>query len=217
MSAESPFNPLDKRNLGQSVAEALLNQPVHPLPPAPFEGAGVYAIYYTGNFPHYKPIAVRNKGERFELPIYVGKAVPQGARKGGLGLDAPAGTVLFRRLLEHAKSVDEAENLKSTDFWCRYLITDDIWIPLGESLLIERFKPIWNQLIDGFGNHDPGSGRYNQQRSPWDVLHPGRAWAMKCRDNNKSCESLLAAIVAFMEKVSRCSQDDAAKAKRVET
>ncbi len=208
MSADAPFNPLDKRNLGQSVAEALLNQPVHPLPPDSFEGAGVYAIYYTGGFPHYKPIAAANKGERFELPIYVGKAVPQGARKGGLGLDAPAGTVLFRRLLEHARSVEEAENLKTADFWCRYLITDDIWIPLGESLLIERFKPIWNQLIDGFGNHDPGSGRYNQQRSPWDVLHPGRAWAMKCRDNNKSHESLLAAIVTFLEKVQMKSEGE---------
>ena len=200
MSAEFPFNPLDKHNLGQSVAEALLRQPVNPLPPSPFEGAGVYAIYYTGSFSPYKAISVRNKGERFELPIYVGKAVPQGARKGGFGLDVPAGNVLFKRLQEHAKSVEEAENLKNSDFWYRYLITDDIWIPLGESLLIERFKPIWNQLIDGFGNHDPGSGRYNQQRSPWDVLHPGRKWALKCKENAISLDSLLEAIKCFSDK-----------------
>jgi len=32
---------------------------------------------------------------------------------------------------------------------------------------------------DGFGNHDPGSGRYNQKRSVWDQVHPGRSWATR--------------------------------------
>ena len=199
MNSENPFNPLDKRNLGHSVAEALLNRPVTLLPPDAFEGAGIYAIYYIGNYPVYKPIAVKNRSNHFEAPIYVGKAVPEGARKGGLGLDAPAGKVLFKRLTEHAKSIQEATNLKLEDFRCRYLVTDDIWIPLGESLVIEMFKPLWNQLIDGFGNHDPGSGRYNQQRSPWDVIHPGRGWAMKCRDNVKTEESIVASIAEFLK------------------
>ena len=140
MSSDIPFNPLDKRNLGHSVAEALLDRPVMPLPPDVFEGAGIYAIYYTGNFPAYKPIAFKNRNDRFVAPIYVGKAVPEGARKGGLGLDAPAGKVLFKRLAEHAKSVQDAVNLEIADFRCRYLVTDDIWIPLGESLVIEMFK-----------------------------------------------------------------------------
>jgi|GEM_PF-6158788 len=26
-----------------------------------------------------------------------------------------------------------------------------------------------------------GKGRYKQQRSPWDTIHPGRAWADKLR------------------------------------
>ncbi len=63
------------------------------------------------------------------------------------------------------------------DFYCRYLTTDDIWIPLAEAVLIETFRPAWNKLLDGFGNHDPGKGRYQQQRSPWDTIHAGRAWA----------------------------------------
>ena len=113
------------------------------------------------------------------MPIYVGKAVPAGARKGGYGLGGSPGTVLYRRLIEHAESVEQAENLSAEDFFCRYLAVDDIWIPLGESLLIEMLSPVWNALIDGFGNHDPGKGRYNQQRSAWDVLHPGRPWAKR--------------------------------------
>ncbi len=47
--------------------------------------------------------------------------------------------------------------------------------------MIAKFAPIWNTLLEGFGNHDPGSGRYNGKIPKWDVMHPGRAWAVKCK------------------------------------
>lgn len=168
-----PYNPLDKRNLGASVAAAMLASPVHTLPPEPFVGAGVYAIYYRGDFAPYKRLVDLNK-EGYNVPIYVGKAVPAGARKGGLGMNVDHGLALFNRLSEHFGSVSKANNLNEKDFMCRYLVVDDIWIPLAESMLIERFKPLWNRCIDGFGNHDPGKGRYQQQKSPWDCIHEGR-------------------------------------------
>jgi hypothetical protein len=203
---QKPYNPLEKRHLGISVAEALLECPISPLPPEKkFSGAGVYAIYYTGNFPPYASLSRKNINTKFLLPIYVGKAVPAGARKGGLGLDIPAGQVLFNRLAEHADSITQSENLNLKHFHCRYLITDDIWIPLGESLLIEMFRPPWNIVLDGFGNHDPGKGRYKQQRSPWDMIHPGRSWARKCEPNLKTASEILAeakkAIVKNTKKV----------------
>ena len=78
-----PFNPLDKRHLGESVGQALLHQPVVPLSEIPtFIGAGIYALYYTGKFPAYEPLASANSGGNFCAPIYVGRAVPKGARKG---------------------------------------------------------------------------------------------------------------------------------------
>ncbi len=193
MEILEPFNPLSKKNLGLSVAEALLQKPIVPLPPERFNGAGVYAIYYAGSNPFYAPIAEKNVNRQWLQPIYVGKAIPEGARRGGLGLDIPAGSVLSRRLNEHAKSIHEVSGLELTDFACRYLIVDDIWIPLGESLLIEMFRPLWNVVVDGFGNHDPGSGRYNQQRSPWDVLHPGRSWAVRCQPG-RSIDEIYALI-----------------------
>lgn len=49
--------------------------------------------------------------------------------------------------------------------------------------ITDRFKPIWNKVLDGFGNHDPGKGRYEQQKSKWDTLHPGRAWARNLKQN----------------------------------
>lgn len=197
MSTPEPYNPLDKQHLGESVADALLRSDPDPLGGlAPFRGAGIYAIYYTGDFSLYAPIAERNRDNRFELPIYVGKAVPAGARKGAFGLGLEPGKALFNRLSDHAKSIEQAENLNLADFYCRFLVVDDIWIPLGESLLIAKFSPLWNQWVDGFGNHDPGKGRYNQERSRWDVLHPGRPFASKCADRRESLDQIMLDVAA---------------------
>jgi hypothetical protein len=195
VSQSAPFNPLDKRNLGASVAEALLERAPEPLGKlAPFRGAGVYAIYYSGSFHPYAAMSKRNAKGRFEAPIYVGKAIPEGGRKGGALTSGTASKALYKRLCEHAESIRATDNLDISDFHCRHLVVDDIWIPLGEQLLIAKFAPIWNQLIDGFGNHDPGSGRYQQIRSRWDVLHPGRSWAMKCQERSETARQIGAEI-----------------------
>lgn len=199
-----PFNPLDKKNLGASVAEALLTKEVHPLGDLPaFEGAGIYAIYYSGDFPAYAQVARLNRDGRFMLPIYVGKAVPPGARMGA-NLEVPAGKVLQKRLKEHADSVRAAENLNIEDFHCRFLVVDDIWIPLGESLIIARFTPVWNSLIDGFGNHNPGKGRHAGMRPRWDVLHPGREWAMRLVERPESQEQIAQDAETYLRVLPAC-------------
>lgn len=192
-----PFNPLDKRNLGASVAEGMLTSKIHPLGDLPeFKGAGIYAIYYAGSFAPYAGIAERNKDAK-TAPIYVGKAVPAGARKGG-GTGTAGGKPLFNRLSEHAESIRSVANLNIEDFTCRFLVVDDIWIPLGESLLIARYSPIWNALIDGFGNHDPGRGRHNGMRPRWDMLHPGRAWAAKCRERPETATDIARDVETYL-------------------
>ena len=193
------FNPLDKTNLAESVRDHLLKRPVVQLPPARFMGAGIYAIYYTGGFPAYRKIAMTAQSNEKAIPIYVGKAVPAGSRKGGYGLGADPADVLYRRLSEHASSIEEARNLKLGDFQCRYLLVDDIWIPLGESLLIETFKPVWNMRVDGFGHHDQGKARRGQKKSAWDTLHPGRPWAEKVEQpNDKSAEQIAKDVVVYL-------------------
>ena len=193
-----PYNPLDKMNLGRSVAEALLLCPVASLTQtADLAGAGVYAIYYTGGFEAYAPVAEKNADSNFHQPIYVGKAVPKGARKGGLAFDASKGRALRDRLRQHAASIDEATNLDLGDFHFRSLVVDDIWIPLGENMMIEQFKPVWNIVLDGFGNKDPGKRRATQYRSPWDVLHPGRQFAEKLADGVTTPEMLTARLSAY--------------------
>lgn len=177
---QAPYNPLDKVNLGKSVADALMSVDVRPLDDTKnLVGAGVYALYYTGDFPLYAPIKERNTDNAFEVPIYVGKAVPKGARKGGTGFDAGSGRALRDRLNQHAASIAEANNLDLADFHYRALTVDDIWIPLGENVVIEKYQPLWNRVIDGFGNKTPGKGRATQKLSSWDALHPGRKFVTK--------------------------------------
>ena len=180
---DDAYNPLDKLNLARSIeGELLKRQPTSLTVLEEITGAGVYALYYNGNFPAYVPLKDR--------PIYVGKAIPKGGRKGGLTKDSSKGKALADRLRQHAASIDEADNLDLADFRLRYLVVDDIWIPLGENMLIENFKPVWNQVIDGFGNKDPGRRRATQYKSPWDVLHPGRHFARKLADSTVTAESL---------------------------
>ena len=200
MRTLSPYDPLDKTNLGTSVADAMLEKEPECLEGLEaFRGAGIYAIYYTGDFTEYKQIATRNRLHDFVAPIYVGKAIPPGARKGRFGLDDPTDNVsLFRRLVEHGKSIRHTDNLLLGHFWCRFLVTYDIWIPLAEALLVARFNPLWNNLVDGFGNHDPGGGRYLQQRSRWDVLHPGRPWAARCQERVETAAEIGADVVSHL-------------------
>lgn len=160
-------------------------------PSTSFDGAGVYAIYYFGDFPPYRYLS-RDVEPK---PIYIGKAVPKGAST-GFDLAIDVGPVLFRRLKEHGESISAAQNLRIQDFRCRYLVTDDIWIPLGESLLISRFRPIWNSPLQGFGNHHPGRERLTGMRSKWDTVHPGRPWAWgpQVTPQPETAEEILASL-----------------------
>lgn len=185
MSEHRPYNPLDLGAIAHNIETTLLQQEPQALPPADrFEGAGIYAIYYTGGFKLYKAIA----DSQCSVPIYVGRALPPGARQGKVGIGEPPGPVLFTRLREHSRSVESASNLDLADFRCRFLVIEDLFVSLGERLTIQHFQPLWNQVIDGFGNHDPGAGRRAGARSEWDVLHPGRAWADRLAEGRKPAE-----------------------------
>ena len=203
MSDPIPYNPLDKKHLGISVANELLRCDAHPLGELQrFKGAGIYAIYYNGDSPLYTKLVATSASESQQYPIYIGKAVPPGSRQGIFGLDQDPGDVLYKRLMEHAKSIRAASSTLNIDhFHCRYLVVEDIWIPLGESLLINRFAPPWNKVLDGFGNHDPGKGRYEQQRSRWDIVHPGRRWADRCTPNNTSAEEIHADLKSYLDSI----------------
>jgi len=193
-----PYNPLDKQNLARSIErEIILRDPVPLAASDGAIGAGVYALYYIGEFLPYDKLRKINIGGAFSAPIYVGKAIPGGGRKGGLSGDASKGSAIRRRLAQHSSSIAETTNLDLADFYVRWLIVDDIWIPLGENALIETFKPLWNRALDGFGNNPAGAGREGQVKSPWDTLHPGRKRALK-HNNSAPSEFFEKRVVDYL-------------------
>ncbi len=162
----------------QEAINFMNSTPVEALPPEDrFLGGGIYALYYAGRFPGYREVYEK----KTDLPIYVGKAVLPGWRQ-GRGSDGKVSAALYSRLREHSRSIDLAENLELEDFSCRFMILRDReadLISTVEATLTRLYNPLWNSHLDGFGNHDPGKGRYQQAKSEWDVLHPGRKWAEK--------------------------------------
>jgi hypothetical protein len=197
-----PYNPLEKRRLAESIVRELLGLEAHPLPPGTrFPGAGIYTIYYRGDFELYRPLSGLNARE-WRHPIYVGSvgsASSPGGRKGcEFSDELPRTRALFNRLAQHAETIAQAKNLDIGDFRCRYLVVDEIWVRLAESLLISNFRPLWNVVVDGFGNHDPGAGRHQGKRPSWDTLHPGRAWAERLQPGALSVEEIKRRVSAYM-------------------
>ncbi len=186
------FRSMQFRSVVADAINFFNTTPAYKLPlSTPFEGVGVYGLYYVGYYDLYKKISDINRNS-LTYPIYIGKAVPAGWRtarmQGGKGTYE-----LYKRLQDHSRSIQRASNLKENEFWCRFIILDgiesDLIVPV-EAELIRRYKPLWNSVIDGFGNHDPGRGRYHQARSEWDVLHPGRPWADRLTNNALTLEQI---------------------------
>lgn len=178
---DAMFDPADPTTAGRVVALTMVAQARHPLSAIPaFYGAGVYALYYKGDYEHYRPLSGTDH------PIYVGKADPVNPS----AKDAVAqGVKLSDRLRDHAKSIRKATTtLNIEDFDCRFLIVQSGFQKSAEDYLINKFKPIWNsetKICFGLGKHGDSSDTRGNKRSPWDTLHPGRAWADASSENQK--------------------------------
>jgi hypothetical protein len=198
-SLNTMFTPLANSSMGHSIAFALLRQPLMPLPPESGEaGAGVYALYYNGSNPLYQRLVEHNRSASIAAPIYVGKAVPKGVRVGAMASDI--GHVVTSRLSSHSRRIQNSHDLDRGEFLCRYLILDWVFVGLGESLLIDLFAPVWNAVLDGFGNNPPGRGRIAQSISRWDTCHPGRGWASELTGEQRhQRDNLLAQVAAAIQ------------------
>src|SRR5471032_1999448 len=190
------LDPSDPNTSGRVVALTLVAQTKHPLAKIPeFYGAGVYAIYYRGDFAPYSAL----KG--IDHPIYVGKADPANPS----AKDAVSqGTKLSARLNEHARSIRKAAStLNINDFDCRFLIVQTGFQKSAEDYLINFFKPIWNsetKICFGLGKHGDSSETRVNKRSPWDTMHPGREWADATTENQKPLEAIIEQINAHLAK-----------------
>jgi hypothetical protein len=179
------FDPSDPKVVGRMVALALLAQVRVPLESIePTYGSGVYAIYYHGDHPLYAAISGT------ETPIYVGKADPA---SGDASTAREQGAKLTGRLLEHAGTIATAEAyaashpsdqfppIKLADFTCRRLVCATNAQLVAEKHLIGMFWPLWNSETKacwGMSKHGDAAKTRANKRSPWDVAHPGRLWAL---------------------------------------
>lgn len=182
------FDPSDPKTVGRMVAIALLAQPRVALSSVePTYGSGVYAIYYQGDHPLYQAISGT------ETPIYVGKADPS-ARDASTPREQ--GPRLTGRLLEHAGTIATAEAyavgengngyhaIRLADFTCRRLVCATNAQLVAEKHLIGIFWPLWNsdtKACWGMSKHGDAASTRANKRSPWDVVHPGRNWALDAR------------------------------------
>jgi hypothetical protein len=200
-SLSTTYDPLEMKNLGISVRNALLRQSVLKMPPTDkLGGPGIYAIYYVGDFPQYQRIAEDNRDGKFECPIYVGMVMPKESRRAGSFNSESPTEALFRRLRHHSESIEAVGNLRLDDFCFRCLAVDDLWIRLGETHMIDRFQPLWNKVVEGFGIKTPGKRRKDQHTSLWDTIHPGRKFVRRLDmpPNPKRAVDILRDIEAYL-------------------
>lgn len=202
------FDPADPKAIGRMVSIALLAQPLVPLGAVqPAYGSGVYAIYYRGNHPLYSAISGS------ETPIYVGKADPANDDASNTREQGPK---LTARLLEHAGTIGTAEGfadqlpshlaaIRLADFDCRRLVCATNAQLVAEKHLIRTFWPLWNSETKacwGMSKHGDAATTRANKRSPWDVVHPGRAWALDSRlVNSLSPDEIARRVNATIERV----------------
>ncbi len=201
------FDPALPDAAGKLVAIALLAQPRLPLGEVgQMYGSGCYAIYYRGDHPYYAAVAGS------ETPIYVGKADPE---MGEARNPREQGPKLTGRLLDHRRMIQTVERwatehpdstnhpLHIQDFEYRRLVVATNAQLVAEQCLIGFFRPLWNNetsICWGISKHGDSAGTRANKRSPWDVLHPGRSWAMDTRlSNSREPDEILADINVHFE------------------
>ena len=94
--------------------------------------------------------------------------------------------------------------LRIDDFLARRLVCATNAQLVAERHLIAMFRPIWNNEIGicwGISKHGDAATTRSNKRSPWDVMHPGRAWAMaESLDNKASPEDIERRIAEHFER-----------------
>lgn len=142
------------------------------------------------------------------VPIYVGKAGPEGGRKGLNVKQAWEGRKLRSRLGQHVRKLDASSDFEAQQFYARYLPADDLFTPMAERLMISGFHPVWNLALDGFGVNPQGGQREAEQLRPaWHELHRGVPWADRMTPHQVSAAELAKRVSAHLAMYSRPASD----------
>ena len=196
-----PFNGgIDIDAFTDSTIAHFSNLPMQPFSATMPEGPGVYAIYRTFGRGLYGPYTDTG------VPLYVGQVAASGARRPG----ARSRGTLSQRINAHRGSL-EAGHLAPWHFALRVLEVEPLLISAVERILIHRYCPPWQTVVDGFSLNCPGQGRIaGQIRSQWDTLHPGRTWASAMKPRDETQHQIRKRIEAAIDDLKRNQHADAA-------
>jgi len=162
------FDPLSTERLTRNICDEFERQPLvpmeHDIPP--FDGAGLYAIYYRGT--SVEPYA---RLVDTEIPVYAGQGA---SHNSATGVASPSKRPVFLRLRAHRRSISEG-GLDPSEFRFRVLLMPHVHANLGEDGLRRSYRPVWNSILTGFGSHEQGSATRRSRKSKWDTFHQGRS------------------------------------------
>jgi len=173
----------------------------HPIAKEKFPGNGVYALYYTGDHPLYKDYSAANS-KKLKAPIFIDSALKREQKIGRSGKKADIG--LYEKIREQYRNIAKTTNLNPGDFYFKALVLDTEHPGVGktiESALVKHYKPLWNECLEGIGNHNPGKGRMRQAPSSWDVIHPGREWVSKLKGTPECSRRIKRRVKKHMSRV----------------
>ena len=152
-----PFKVEDRFYHNEAFAElckdavrAFNGTPVCELPPPCFAGSGVYAIYCTAKTGLYERYGNKVNRMGYNVPIYVGKAVPQGWRQSRTaGIDRLS---LDEQMVFWLGLIKSSIGLEAADFQLRSHCCNVAEIGLAHSihqLMQDTYRPLWNNVFKG--------------------------------------------------------------------
>lgn len=141
--------------LCKDAVRAFNGTPVCELPPPRFTGSGVYAIYCTAKKGIYERYGNKVNRMGYNVPIYVGKAVPKGCNIGGtMSFDT---LVSEEQLTFWYKEIKSAIELAVADFRYRFYSIDCFgkeYLDGVYRMMLETFHPVWNRVFSVCGSSE---------------------------------------------------------------
>ena len=163
--------------------------PVLPLPPdESFSGAGVYAIYCIAKKGLYKSYGDKINRTSYDVPIYVGKAVPAKGpcRKEVRFVETPCRD----QLMFWHRMIRMTIGMSPDDFRFRECVGCGLETKYIEGIcrvLRYEFKPVWNRLF-AFDN------TANDICAKWNSIHSIRFHSKANKESQNELKRLLEAV-----------------------
>ena len=134
--------------LCKDAVRAFNGTPVCGMPPPRFTGSGVYAIYCTAKRGIYERYGNKVNRMGYNVPIYVGKAVPKGWREENP--EAFCSLPIKNQILFWQGEIEKTIGVSANDFHCRISQIDEQSLTLIDGMydtLIDAFHPVWNAVF----------------------------------------------------------------------